>query len=280
MTIQSKKQVAEGKVVWITGASSGIGEALAEEWRARGYRVVVSARRVERLQILAQKLGAPQGALALPCDVTADGDCERGVAEILRVFGRLDVVMANAGFGISAPFELLTIEDFRRQLDTNLYGVIRTAQASREALEKTRGALALTASVAGMIGLPGGSPYSVSKFAVRALGESLRAEWSHKGISVTVLSPGFVESEIRQVDNQGVYHPEYRDPIPAWLVVPRRTAAREMVRAVQRRVAERVITGHGKFLAQLVRFAPWLVRRVLLRMAPRPGDKSWHRASR
>lgn len=268
------------KVVWITGASSGIGESLAQEWRRRGFRVVLSARRVDRLSRLAAELGGSAWALAIPCDVTQDGECERVVQETLAAYGRLDVVMANAGFGISAPFELLSLQDFERQLDTNLYGVIRTAQASRVALEQTQGVLALTASVAGMIGLPGGSPYSVSKFAVRALGECLRAEWAHKNVAVTVLSPGFVESEIRKVDNQGVYHDEYRDPIPSWLVVPRATAAREMARAVENRVAERVITGHGKILALLARLSPWLVRRVLLRMAPKPGDKSWHRASK
>jgi NAD(P)-dependent dehydrogenase (short-subunit alcohol dehydrogenase family) len=235
---------------------------------------------VERLEKLAQELGGPDWARAVVCDVTIDGDCERVVAETLARFGRIDVVMANAGFGISAPFELLKLEDFRRQFETNFYGVIRTAQAARGALEQTQGTLALTASVAGMIGLPGGSPYSASKFAVRALGESLRAEWAHKGVSVTLLSPGFVESEIRLVDNQGQFHEEFKDPIPSWLVVPRDAAAREMIRATERRVAERVITGHGKVLAFLSRHFPWVTRLVLPGMAPKPGDKSWHRASK
>ncbi len=264
-------------VVWITGASSGIGEALAREWRKRGARLVLSARRVERLEALARELGGPEWARAVACDVTQDGDCEHAVQAALSAYGRIDGAMANAGFGVAGPFEGLSLDDFRRQFETNVFGVLRTAKAVMPELAKTQGFLAITGSVAGHIALPAGSPYSMSKYAVRAFAEALRAEWKGKGISVTLLSPGFVESEIRRVDNAGQFHTEYRDPLPGWLIVPREKAAREIVRAVQGRVPERVITGHGKLLVFVSRYLPWLVRAVQPRLMPPPGRKGWHR---
>jgi NADP-dependent 3-hydroxy acid dehydrogenase YdfG len=118
------------KTVWITGASSGIGKSLAREFANRGATVVLTGRRLDRLTSLAQEILA-QGkqAVALELDVTEDGQCERVVAEILRTYGRLDVVIANAGFGVVGNVESLTLNDYRRQLETNLYGVLRKGEA-------------------------------------------------------------------------------------------------------------------------------------------------------
>lgn len=265
------------QVVWITGASSGIGEALAREWRRRGARLVLSARRVERLEALARELGGVEWARVVPCDVTRDGDCERAVAEAWAAFGRLDVAVANAGFGVAGAFELLGVEDFKRQFETNVYGVVRTAAAALPRLKESRGRLVIIGSVAGHIGIPGGAPYSMSKFAVRSLAQTLQSEWKEKGVSVTLISPGFVDSEIRQVDNSGLYHQEYRDPIPRWLRVPTPVAARAIVNAVDARALERVITGHGKLLVFVARHMQWLLNLVLPRLAPRHGKKAWHR---
>ena len=252
-------------VLWITGASSGIGEAVARRWVERGGRVALSARRLERLERLAAELGGPERARAFVCDVTREGDTEGTAEAVAEAFGGIDVAFANAGYGVSGDFEELSEADFRRQFETNVFGVIRTARAALPHLLKSRGALAVTGSVLGHLSLPGGTPYAMSKFAVRALAEALRGEWAPRGVAVTLISPGFVASEIRLIDNEGRPKTDGRDPVPDWLVVPAARAAREIVRAIEGRVAERVITGHGKWVVFLNRLLPGVMPRLLSR---------------
>ncbi len=172
--------------------------------------------------------------------------------------GRLDVVVANAGFGVAGAVHKLSIEDFRRQFETNVFGVLRTVQATREALIATRGGIAIMGSVMSYIALPISAPYSMSKHAVRALAGALRAEVSKYGVAVTLLAPGFVDSEIRQVDNRGQYSEENADPIPAWLSMDTDKAAARLVKGILKRKRVVVITGHGKLFVFLERHAPWL----------------------
>jgi short-subunit dehydrogenase len=252
--------VFSGRSVLITGASSGIGAALALEWARQGADVALAARRVDRLDALArdcQAVGAR--AVVIPCDVTRDGDCEQAVARTRSALGRIDVVVANAGFGVMGAFEKLALEDYRRQFETNVFGVLRTAHASLAELTATRGRLVVIGSVSGHVASPGASAYAMSKFAVRALSEALRAEWRGRGVSVTLITPGFVDSEIHQVDNRGVHHPDSPDFVPRWLRMPTDRAARLIVRAAARRRREVVITGHGKVAVFLKRHVPWLV---------------------
>jgi short-subunit dehydrogenase len=231
---------------------------------------VLTGRRLDRLQALAQELTTGgRRALALPCDVTADGDVERAVAAARETFGRLDIVIANAGFGVVGPVQALTLDDYRRQLETNVFGVVRTAHATIAELQKTRGRLVIIGSVSGHVGVPGSSAYSMSKFAVRGFAASLRHELRPHGVAVTLISPGFVESEIRRVDNRGVLAETVPDPVPRWLIVPTHVAARAIVRAIARRRREAVITGHGRITVFLERHAPWLIDWVVGRFGVR-----------
>ena len=249
----------DGKVAFITGASSGIGAAMAREFARRGADVVLLARRWERLEALALEVRARgRKALTIRCDVNADGDLEAAVEETLAELGRIDWVVANAGFGVAGAVHKLSIEDFRRQFETNVFGVLRTVQATREALIASRGGIAIMGSVMSFIALPVGAPYSMSKHAVRALAGALRAEVSKYGVAVTLLAPGFVDSEIRQVDNQGQYREENADPIPAWLSMDTDKAAAKLVKGILKRKRVVVITGHGKLFVFLERHAPWL----------------------
>jgi short-subunit dehydrogenase len=257
-------------VVLITGASSGIGEALAREYAARGADLVLLGRRIDRLEALKKTLAA-LGARVLTagCDVTSNGDLRDCVESALRTFGRLDVVYANAGIGISGRFHQLTLDDYRRQFETNVFGVIRTALATVPALKESVGRLALLGSVAGHVAAPGMSPYAMSKFAVRAFANSIREELRPSGVSVTLISPGFVDSEIRRTDRAGVFQPDLPEPVPSWLRMPADKAARQIARAVDRRRDEVVITLHGKLMVFLERHAPRLMRSAARLLAPR-----------
>jgi short-subunit dehydrogenase len=249
-----------GKVVLITGASSGIGRALAREMARRRANLVLAGRREDRLSALAAELSATGvRAIPCPCDVTRDGELERVVALAVKELGRLDIVVANAGFGVVGDVERLTLDDYRRQFETNVLGVIRTARAAIPELKKTRGSLVLVGSVNGYVSLPGNSPYAMSKYAVRALAEALKLELAPYGVAVTHIAPGFVESEIRTVDNKGFFHVTAKDPIPHWLVMPTDKAARRIADAIISRRRERVITGHGKLVVWLVRHFPSFV---------------------
>ncbi|MCU0304308.1 MAG: SDR family NAD(P)-dependent oxidoreductase [Thermoanaerobaculales bacterium] len=250
----------DGKVALITGASAGIGAAMARELVRRDADVALTARRLERLEALALELrAAGRRAVAIRCDVTADGELEAAVATALAELGRIDYVVANAGFGVAGWFHRRDLDDYRRQLETNVFGVLRTAFACREALEASRGCLAIMGSVMSYVALPGTSPYSMSKHAVRALAFALRHEWRGRGVAVTLLAPGFVDSEIRQVDNQGRFNPEATETVPGWLRMPTDTAARKLVSAVVRRKREAVITGHGRIAVLMARHTPRLL---------------------
>ena len=191
-----------------------------------------------------------------------------------EVFGRLDVVVANAGFGVVGPVQALTLDDYRRQLETNVFGVVRTAHATIAELKKTRGRFVIIGSVSGHVGVPGSSAYSMSKFAVRGFAASLGHELAPHGVSVTLISPGFVDSEIRRVDNRGVLSEAAADPVPRWLRVTTPVAARDIVRAIARRRREAVITGHGRITVFMQRHVPalvdWIVRRFGVRTRAEP----------
>ncbi|MBI1847586.1 MAG: SDR family oxidoreductase [Candidatus Rokubacteria bacterium] len=250
----------DGQVAFVTGASSGIGAALARALARQGADVALAARRTDRLAgVAADVRRAGRRAVITACDVTRDGDVERAVAETLAALGRIDVVVANAGFGVVGPFESLDLDAYRRQFETNVFGVIRTLRAGLDAVKRARGTLVIMGSVSGHVGFPGSSAYCMSKFAVRALAESLRFELAPAGVSVVLISPGFVDSEIHQVDNHGLRHAEARHPAPRWLLMDADRAARQIVRAIVRRRRERVITGHGKLVVFLQRHVPGLL---------------------
>jgi len=256
-----RRQRFAGNAVFITGASSGIGAALAREFAREGADVALAARRTDRLEALAAEVGKTgRRAVVIACDVTRDGDLEGAVQRTRAVLGKLDVVVANAGFGVSGPLERLSLDDYRRQLETNVFGVLRTIYATLDDLKKTRGRLVLIGSVSGHVGVPGSSAYSMSKFAIHGLAASLGHELAPYGIAVILISPGFVESEITQVDNRGVWHAEApRRPLPRAIVMPTPAAARKIVSAVARRRREAVITGFGKTAVFLQRHLPGAV---------------------
>ena len=180
-------------VFLITGASSGIGEATARRAAEAGYRLVLAARREEKLRALADELGGDERVLAVRCDVTEWSDQERMVAAALESFDRLDVAFANAGFGVARGFTKSTPDDWRAMVLTNVYGAALTIRAAVPALKRSRGHILLTGSVAGRRALPG-SLYSCTKFAVTAMGEAARLELDGTGIRVTLIEPGTTDT--------------------------------------------------------------------------------------
>jgi len=251
-------------IVWITGASSGLGRAMALEFARRGATVVVTARRMDLLQALVAELEtAGYKAKAFHCDVLDEASIAGCAKAIVEAFGKIDVVVANAGFGVMGGIEKLNAEEWSRQLAGNVTGLALTCKHALPHLRNTRGRLALVGSVGAFLPGPGFGAYSASKAAVHSIGETLQVELRGSGVSCTTLHPGFVESNISRVDNTGHFHPERKDPRPAKLMWPTDRAARCMVNAIAKRKKVYVFTGHGKVLVFIGRYLPGLARKLV-----------------
>jgi len=188
----------EGKIVVITGASSGLGEATARLLSAQGAVLVLGARRVNRLQSLADELTGRGGkALAVCTDVTDCDQVKRLVDAAVQTYGRIDVMINNAGLMPLSPLERLKIEDWDRTIDVNIKGVLYgIAAALPHMMQQKSGHIINVSSVAGHKVRPGNAVYAATKHAVRALSEGLRMEVKPYNIRTTVISPGAVATEL------------------------------------------------------------------------------------
>jgi short-subunit dehydrogenase len=264
--------MAKEEVVWITGASSGIGKAMAFEWARLGYKVVVSSRRKELLDNVAKQITDSGGeALVVPCDIMQEAAIEHAVPKIIEHWGRLDVIVANAGFGVFGSIEKLTASEWNRQLQGNVTGLALTVKYALPYLKKTNGRIGLVGSVGAFLPNPNLGAYGASKAAVHSIGETLQVELMGTGVSCTTMHPGFVDSEITRIDNDGVWHPERTDPRPPNLIWPTEKAAKVMVRAILKRKRNYIFTAHGKAFVWLQRWFPGLMRTILAK-SPKPAS--------
>ena len=198
----------EAPVFLITGASSGIGAATARQAAGLGYRLVLAARREDKVSELSEELGGPEQALPVRCDVTDWEDQQSLVQTCLERFGRVDVVYANAGMpGSPGGFTGADPERWRDMVLTNVYGAALTARASLEALKASQGHLLLTGSVAGRRA-NSGSMYSATKWAVTGMGEAIRQEMAGTGVRVTLIEPGMVDTPFFDTPKPDALRPE------------------------------------------------------------------------
>ncbi|WP_245176609.1 SDR family NAD(P)-dependent oxidoreductase [Flavobacterium denitrificans] len=261
--------VKEG-IIWITGASSGIGKSMALEWARLGHKVVLSSRRKELLDKVADEIKHSGGeALVIPCDIMDEASIENAVQQIIQNWGGLDVVVANAGFGVFGSIEKLTAKDWDRQLQGNVTGLALTVKYALPHLKKNKGRIGLVGSVGAYLPNPNVGAYGASKAAVNSIGLTLQVELMGTGVSCTTLHPGFVVSEIARIDNDGVWHPEQEDPRPSNLMWPTDKAAKVMIKAILKRKRNYVFTAHGKLAVGLQRWFPGLMRSIISK-GPKP----------
>jgi short-subunit dehydrogenase len=189
----------DSKVVIITGASAGIGEASARLLAREGATVVLAARRQDRLEVLKQEIEAAGGrALAIPTDVNLPGDRQRLVDGTMRAFGRIDALVNNAGYGQRGPIELVPLDSIRQNFETNFFSVVALTQLVVPIMRKQRGGRIINiSSVAGRIARPLSSVYDATKHALEAVSDGLRGELAPFGIKVVVIQPGFILTEFQ-----------------------------------------------------------------------------------
>ena len=187
-----------GKVVVITGASSGIGEAMAKEYAAMGACVVLGARREEELERVAAEIIARGGKVAYTaCDVTREQDCKALIDKAVESFGRIDVMICNAGLSMRALFDDCDLRVLHRLMDVNFWGTVNCTKYALPYLQQSRGSLVGISSVAGIHGLPGRTGYSASKYAMTGFLDTIRVENLKKGVHVMTACPGFTASNVR-----------------------------------------------------------------------------------
>ena len=214
------KNNIEGKVVVITGGSSGLGEATARYLAEKGAKIVLGARRLNKLEVIADEIRKSGGAIeVLKTDVTKANDVKALVKKAIDSFGKIDVLINNAGIMPLAPLAALKVDEWDSMIDVNIKGVLYGIAAALPEFQKQKsGHFINLASVAGLNVSPGGAVYSGTKFAVRAISEGLRKEVG-KDIRTTILTPGLIDSELQlgssdEATSQFVQQ-VYKDAIPA-----------------------------------------------------------------
>ncbi|HYP26005.1 MAG TPA: SDR family NAD(P)-dependent oxidoreductase [Blastocatellia bacterium] len=205
----------DGQVVIVTGASAGIGEATARRLAREGARVVLAARRGDKLDALGREISASGGsATAVVADITSPEDRERLVKETMSVHGRIDALINNAGYGHRGPVELVPVESIRQNFETNLFSPIALTQLVIPIMrDQGGGRIVNVSSVAGKVARPLSSIYDSTKHALEAISDGLRGELAPFGIRVVIIEPGFIITEFSQVSNR-VSRPVAEQPGP------------------------------------------------------------------
>jgi len=264
------------KTALITGASSGIGRALALVMAENGYDLALFGRRENRLAALKSEIEENTGKhlITFTCDVRDTIRMKLEIDQSVKQLGRLDVVVANAGYTIAGSFDSLTVEDYRSIFDTNFIGMLNTLYPALPYLKESKGTVVVVGSILGEFGILDRSAYASTKFAMRGFYESVRYELKEKGISFLFAEPGFVSTELRHMNKAGnrieaVTDKAKKATSHGSIAAPPEKVARDIVKALPKSgFRKRVITGHGKVFV----FMNWLIPAALASFVYRNRD--------
>lgn len=250
------------KVVFITGSSTGIGLETARELAGRGAKVVLNARGVERLET-AEKQLASEGydVLALTGDITSPEKCSEMVDKTVNHFGKLDILINNAGISMRSEMEELNPETCKKVVDINLLGSIYPTFYAIPELKKTAGSIVFISSIAGIIGLPTATLYCATKRALVALAESLRCELATHNVHIGVVYVGFTENDPQK---EVIGPKEQMVPHNRPNHMSRKKVAENIAQMIKKRKKQVVLTPVGKIVRFISRFSPGLVENVII----------------
>lgn len=252
------------KVVLVTGGSSGIGKELVNESLRRGALVATCGRNMATL-LLAFPHVDPSRLLLLQADVKSNEDCNFFIEKSLEKFGRIDILINNAGISMRALFSELNLEVLQELMNVNFWGTVQCTKAALPSLLSSKGVIIGVSSIAGYRGLPGRTGYSASKFAMQGFLESLRTELLHQGVHVMWVSPGFTSSNIRNVARAADGHLQGESPLEESNLMSAAECARHILDAAASRRRTLILTTQGKLTVWLNKLWPSLADRLIYR---------------
>lgn len=249
------------KVVVVTGGTDGIGKALVELLIEQGARVATCSRTYEKLYDL-QKKYANILLHTFTCDVSKEEDCQKFIASTLQTFGKIDILINNAGLSMRALFQDVELSVLKSLMDVNFWGAVYCTKYALPAILAQKGTIVGISSVAGYRGLPGRVGYSASKFALQGWLEALRTELLHSGTHVMWICPGFTASNIRNTALNAVGNAQQESPLEENKLMSATTCAMETLKAIEQRKRTLVMTFTGKRAVFMNRFFPALADKL------------------
>jgi short-subunit dehydrogenase len=263
----------QDKVVFITGATSGIGLATAFAFGKQGARLCITGRNKERLSEASTALQAA-GIEVLPitADAASEQDAARSIAEAVNRFGRLDVLICNAGISMRALFKDLDLNVLRQVMDINFWGTVYAVKFALPYITRSKGSIVGISSIAGYRGLPARTGYSASKFAMHGFLEALRTELLPSGVHVLLACPGFTASNIRQVALGPNGKPQGESPREEDKMMSAEEVADYLLKAVKNRDRDLVLTAQGKITVWLNRLLPALADKLVFKHMAKEKD--------
>ncbi|MBQ4548496.1 MAG: SDR family oxidoreductase [Bacteroidales bacterium] len=265
------------KVIIVTGASSGIGLASATRFASLGAKIVLAARSIDKLEKIAEEINekfnkSTDKVLCVKTDVTKEEDCKNLVEQTVKHFGKIDVLVNNAGISMRAVFKDMDLNVMRSLMDTNFWGTVYCTKYALPYLLESKGSVVGVISTAGYVGLPARTAYSASKFAVRGFLETLRIEHLYDGLHVMIFAPGFTTSNIRNVALTADGSPQGETPRKEERMMSAERVAKIMARGIFRRKTHMVLTPLGKATLFANRRLPRVTDKMEYRMMANEPD--------
>lgn len=262
------------RVIIITGASSGIGKALAGAYASPANALVLGARKLENLQQVAEELKDKcADILCVATDVSKEDDCKNLIETAVKNYGRIDVLINNAGISMRAIFEETELSVLKSLMDVNFWGTVYCTKFALPYLLESKGSVAGVSSIAGYKGLPGRTGYSSSKFAMHGFLETIRIENLKKGLHVLVACPGFTASNIRNTALGKDGSQQGESPRDEAEMMSAEEVAQHIKKAIIKRKRTLILTRQGKLTVVLNKFFPKLVDKLVYNhMAKEPDS--------
>lgn len=252
--------VFTNKVIIITGASSGIGKALTYESLTYGAKVAVCARNIEKLH---EHFSKNENVFCFQADVSKEEDCKRFIESIIQKWGRIDVLINNAGISMRALFEDVDLSVIKELMDINFWGAVYCTKYALNSIIENKGVVIGISSIAGFRGLPGRTGYSASKFAMQGFLESLRTELLHTGVHVMWVSPGFTSSNIRNTARNAQGNAQKETPLKEDKLMSAEQCAEVILTAAAKRKRSVVMTAQGKLTVLINKIFPSLADKLV-----------------
>lgn len=261
------------KAIVITGGSSGIGKALAAEFGKHGSKILITGRNTDELnKAVAELRKAGITIFGFQADVSREDDNKRMAEEALRLFGRIDVLINNAGISMRALFEEVDLEVVKKVMDINFYGVLYATKYCLPEIVKNKGSVVGISSIAGYRGLPGRTGYSASKFALNGFLEVLRTEYLKRGVHVLTACPGFTASNIRKRSLTKDGSAQGESPRNEQKMMSAEECARHIYNATLKRKKILILTPQGKLAVWLNKWWPSLADRMVYKVMAREAN--------